>query len=176
MSQLDAGSATDELQGGDLDVTWSLDDNRGRVSSGGNSLGFSGIENITGGSGIDIFIVSSGALNNIDTGAGDDSVNLDGGLVNSINVGAGDDVVELNNVASASVSLLVRLSGSFELGLMYGHDPPVYVFLLEVWVVWDVFDVKVYDAYWYPMVPGILLIGSTRACVSTRGDDRLVCF
>jgi hypothetical protein len=106
VSQLDAGSATDELQGGDLDSTWSLDDDGGRVSSSGNSLGFSGIENITAGNGVDTFTVSSGALNNIDTGAGEDFVNLDGGLVNSLNAGAGDDVVVLNNVASASVSLL----------------------------------------------------------------------
>ncbi|WP_034900270.1 autotransporter outer membrane beta-barrel domain-containing protein, partial [Paraglaciecola psychrophila] len=103
--QLDAGSATGELQGGDLDSTWILGDGRGRVSSSGNSLGFSGIENITSGGGVDNFIVSSGAINNIDTGAGEDFVNLDGGLVNSLNTGAGDDVVELNNVASASVSL-----------------------------------------------------------------------
>jgi hypothetical protein len=106
VSQLDAGSATDELQGGDLDSIWSLGEDGGRVSSSGNSLGFSGIENITSGSGVDIFTVSSGTLNNIDTGAGNDFVNLNGGVVASLNTGDGGDVVELNNVASASVSLL----------------------------------------------------------------------
>jgi hypothetical protein len=106
VSQLDAGSATDELKLGDLDSTWSLDDDGGRVSSSDNSLDFSGIENITSGSGVDTFTVSSGTLNNIDTGAGNDFVNLNGGVVASLKTGDGDDVVELNNVASASVSLL----------------------------------------------------------------------
>jgi hypothetical protein len=92
------GSGTDTLTGniaaGGAFTVQAGDDT---YVSGGNTLLFSAIENLTGGAGVDIFNINQAHSGNINAGAGDDTLNLNSVVTGGVTGGAGSNV--LNSTA-----------------------------------------------------------------------------
>ncbi|WP_404932007.1 filamentous hemagglutinin N-terminal domain-containing protein [Microbulbifer hainanensis] len=105
LGEIFAGSGTDTLRGADIDAEWSIDAKQGTISSGSESLVFSGIESIAAGSGADRFTLSGGDFNSIDTGGGNDTVTLAGTSLGSLSLGDGNDELQVQVDSSATVVL-----------------------------------------------------------------------
>ncbi|MGL6162157.1 beta strand repeat-containing protein [Microbulbifer sp.] len=105
LGSLTAGSGADVLRGADIDAQWFADDTRSTISSGGESLVFSGVESIIAGSGVDQFTLSGGEFTSIDTGAGNDTVLLAGTVLDSLALGEGNDLLQIDADSSQAVAL-----------------------------------------------------------------------
>ncbi|MCX2778240.1 filamentous hemagglutinin N-terminal domain-containing protein [Microbulbifer thermotolerans] len=105
LSSFTAGSGVDVLRGADIDAQWSLDDEQGSITSGAQSMLFSGVESIVAGSGSDQFTLSGGALETLDTGAGNDSVQLAGTRLQALYLGEGDDFLRVDADSSQNLQL-----------------------------------------------------------------------
>lgn len=116
MDEIQAGSGDDTLVGADVASSWVIDNlNSGSV----DSLSFSGIENILGGSASDDFqLTALGQLQSLNSGAGDDIVVLaQGSSVASLDGGDGDDSLDLSDLQSAVRRNLV--TGETDLAFAY---------------------------------------------------------
>ena len=75
---IDGGGGTDTVVGPDADIAWAISGIDGG-SLDGLAGTFAGIENLTGGTGIDTFSINAGSLSGtIDGGGGDDAINYAG--------------------------------------------------------------------------------------------------
>ena len=108
-------ATTDTLQGLDADATFNLAATNNYMS-GGNTLMFSDIENLQGGSMIDTFIVSEAHSGTLSGGAGNDIFTLTAALTGTIEGEAGDNTYNLDG------------SGSVSAGITGGADDDTFVF------------------------------------------------
>ncbi|SFC36185.1 filamentous hemagglutinin family N-terminal domain-containing protein [Microbulbifer thermotolerans] len=105
LSSFTAGSGVDVLRGADIDAQWSLDDEQGSITSGAQSMLFSGVESIVAGSGADQFTLTGGVLEALDTGAGNDSVQLAGTRLQALYLGEGNDYLQVDADSSQNLQL-----------------------------------------------------------------------
>ena len=109
ITNLVGGTATtDTLQGWDADATFNLAATNNYMS-GGNTLMFSAIEDLQGGSMIDTFIVTAAHSGTLSGGAGNDIFTLTAALTGGIAGGAGDNVFNLSG-GGGSISGIVTLA------------------------------------------------------------------
>ncbi|MCX2782037.1 filamentous hemagglutinin N-terminal domain-containing protein [Microbulbifer thermotolerans] len=105
LSSFTAGSGVDVLRGADIDAQWFLDDEQGSITSGAQSMLFSGVESIVAGSGADQFTLTGGVLEALDTGAGNDSVQLAGTRLQALYLGEGNDYLQVDADSSQNLQL-----------------------------------------------------------------------
>jgi hypothetical protein len=102
-----SGATTDSLAG-DIDAggTFTVGAGGNTYSSGPNSLTFSGIEDLFGGAGTDIFNVNTDHSGNIDPGAENDIFNLSGGstITGTVTDTIGNNTFDLSGNVSGGVS------------------------------------------------------------------------
>jgi hypothetical protein len=71
----------------------------------GNTLNFSGIENLTAGGGNDSIVINEAQSGNLETvGAGDFTITLNASLTGNINGGTGDDTINFNSAMTGNLS------------------------------------------------------------------------
>ncbi|WP_160151638.1 filamentous hemagglutinin N-terminal domain-containing protein [Microbulbifer sp. ALW1] len=92
---INASAGSDTLYGLNADMSWVIGGAGGSVSGGGESVAFSGFEQIVAGSGADSFSLEGGTLTSLDTGDGNDTVVMKGTLLDSLLLGSGDDVLQI---------------------------------------------------------------------------------
>ncbi|MFA0811454.1 hypothetical protein, partial [Microbulbifer epialgicus] len=105
LESLTAGAGEDSVYGADIDAKWDITASKNTVTSGRESLLFSGIEFIYAGSGADTFNLTGGELTAIDSGAGDDTVILSNAVIDRISLGEGDDYVQVDAESGQQVEL-----------------------------------------------------------------------
>ncbi|MBI1311532.1 hypothetical protein GC176_09510 [bacterium] len=99
------GSSIDTLNGENVDTTWSLGTNQlSRTTAPPSTLGFSGFEQLNGGSMIDDFRVTGTPAATITGGAGDDALRFANNavLTGSFNGGTGHDTVSFNGFGATA--------------------------------------------------------------------------
>ncbi len=105
------GNGSDTLVGRNVDAAWTVA-STGVYSESGRTLTFTKIENLNGGSGVDIYNISGTQNANLNGGSGDDVFNFaDGAVLNGSLVGGlGNDTVSFLGSTPVSVAL-DRFSG-----------------------------------------------------------------
>ncbi|MBI4843391.1 MAG: hypothetical protein HY809_03580 [Nitrospirae bacterium] len=99
------GGGTDSLTVDDSGNTvWVESTGTGRTAdlNAGAAGGFTGIENLNGGTGADTFEFDAAATINVDGGAGNDIINLDQAITGTVTGGANDDTVNVDTGGSAT--------------------------------------------------------------------------
>ncbi|WP_143186993.1 beta strand repeat-containing protein [Microbulbifer donghaiensis] len=127
LNSFTAGSGFDVLRGADIDAQWSLSASQGTISSGDESLLFSGVESIVAGSGSDHFTLAGGTFTAIDTGAGNDTVLFAGTALDSLSLGDGNDLLQVD--VDSSQDVLVYGGG--------GDDEFQFNVAGETWQIFD---------------------------------------
>ena len=87
----------DTLHGFDIDSTWTIvSDNQGNIGDGNiDSVSFSGIEHLIGGSGIDTFSLNADITGSIDGDDGNDIFNIASNVTSALMGGDGDDAYNI---------------------------------------------------------------------------------
>ena len=97
------GSGTDSLQGLDIASTWNVTgDGSGTVTATGLNQGYSGVENLVGGSAADRFELNAAHSGSITGGGGSNVYNLASVFSGGITGGAGSDTLNLASGGSIS--------------------------------------------------------------------------
>ncbi|WP_284285492.1 hypothetical protein [Marinibactrum halimedae] len=98
---------TTSLLGPDQDINWTVNgQNSGQLATVNNDLlTFTGITNLTGGSGTDVFSSTSSAnIGDLSGGTGNDTFLMTAGSVGNLSGGAGDDVFTVDGASTGSIS------------------------------------------------------------------------
>ncbi|MGV0006131.1 MAG: beta strand repeat-containing protein, partial [Candidatus Porifericomitaceae bacterium WSBS_2022_MAG_OTU9] len=100
-------TTTDTLQGLNDDAMWTLSGSDSySVNAGAQTLMFSSLEDLLGGSNMDMFTVGMGGHEgNIDGGGGNDEFTLSAAVTGMLAGGDGDDVFNLNSGSSVSAGI-----------------------------------------------------------------------
>ncbi|WP_298867210.1 LamG-like jellyroll fold domain-containing protein, partial [uncultured Gimesia sp.] len=104
---------TDSLTGINAFANWSVDGSNQYSST--NTLGFSGFENLTGGTNVDIFTITGSQIHNISGDSGNDIFRFQDGasLTGNIDGQSGADTLDYN-LLTTSINAVLTTNGSFD--------------------------------------------------------------
>ena len=102
-----SSALTDTLTGRDVPTTWNIN-GANTYSNGANTLSFSGVEILVGGSAADTFIITGAQAFSLHGGAGNDSFLFNNGasLTGSLDGGSGTDTLDFSAYATARSVIL----------------------------------------------------------------------
>ena len=101
------------IQGQNVDTTWMItSDGSGTVTAGTQSISFSGVENLTGGSAVDTFNVNSSYAGNLYGGGDGDIFNINAQLDGDLLAEAGTDTITLGTGGSVTGMVDGNLDGA----------------------------------------------------------------
>jgi acrosin len=98
---LTGSSNVDTLTGMNAVATWGIDGSND-YTSGGRTIGYSAVENLTGGTAVDTFDVTAAHTGALTGNSGNDDFNISAALTGALSGGVGNDTFDLSGSGSVS--------------------------------------------------------------------------